>query len=476
MGGISSWDRRRHAGSTARQTIIATLCPRQRGQYYRVKKLMMLFGCAVACFFPSLLLFSTTDLSLTLEPETVLQLDLGVSRHEEILQPKPLAFSAGPKTYGHASTPTGRQLYPSLPILKKSRHNINHNNISRIIIDPQDRMLMPDLTWDNSPIVMEDLKLLFVTTPKIGTTVFKQLFRRLQNFTDWMVDDGEHLPHDPHGNGLVYLYDFSMDRVQDILTNPSWTRAIFTRDPMERLVSAYLDKGARENGRYIKAHCCGITRGKRKQVIYAKQERIRQHLEHHQQQRMSTNYESSTIGTLSGPASENKRSMTRRRLQSPPTTRPSPKGVRRGMSLPAVCDTLHNESSPVLWEVFVLDILPFCVEDEHWRPQVVSSDTASSSLQWINFVGRFDQLALDTRRLLERVGAWEPYGASGWSGGAIFDHNAARHKTSSSSRQNIAMYYRNQTILDAVWNLYRADYEHPLLNHSLPVFVQSTRA
>jgi hypothetical protein len=39
--------------------------------------------------------------------------------------------------------------------------------------------------YDSSLIVIEKCKLIFYTTPKIGCTVWKQLFRRIMGFEDW---------------------------------------------------------------------------------------------------------------------------------------------------------------------------------------------------------------------------------------------------------------------------------------------------
>jgi hypothetical protein len=297
------------------------------------------------------------------------------------------------------------------------------------IIDIDDPIVTPFISWDNSPVVVEDFQLLFFTTPKIGSTVFKQLFRRMMKIEEWLIDDGFFIPHAPMMNGLKYLFDYPQERVEEILTNPNWTRAIFTRDPMERTLSAYLDKGAREDGAYVKNHCCGIKNRNRrkKQVIVAGNNDIpipRPWVAKHQE---------------------------RKHLL----------GVPLGVPPPAICSQL-NTTTPVSWETFVLHLLPDCTEEEHWKSQV------SPALRWINFVGRFDRLAADTRRMLEQVGAWEDYGATGWPGGAIFEINVVQHKTS--SQEYFASYYANLTIRKAVQEVYRQDYEHPLLNHTFPQF------
>lgn len=90
---------------------------------------------------------------------------------------------------------------------------------------------------------------------KVACTVFKQLFRRMMHHSDWKKDNGV-VPHDPGKNGLIYLYQYSVPDALTILTHPEWTRAIFVRDPKERTLSAFLDKGVRKKGQYVRRHCC----------------------------------------------------------------------------------------------------------------------------------------------------------------------------------------------------------------------------
>jgi hypothetical protein len=78
----------------------------------------------------------------------------------------------------------------------------------------------------------------------------------MMNLDDWNVDKGS-LPHDPFKNGLTYLYDYHPNEAFNMMTSKheNWTRAIFVREPLERLLSAYLDKGKRKGGQYVAKHC-----------------------------------------------------------------------------------------------------------------------------------------------------------------------------------------------------------------------------
>ena len=92
----------------------------------------------------------------------------------------------------------------------------------------------------DKPIVIESHKLVFFPVPKNACTVFKKLFRRMMGYRDWL----EKNPHAPSDiDGLKHLGHFSRDEQLAMMTSPDWTRAVFVRDPLERILSAYLDKG-----------------------------------------------------------------------------------------------------------------------------------------------------------------------------------------------------------------------------------------
>jgi len=226
--------------------------------------------------------------------------------------------------------------------------------------------------WDAAPIVVESHKLVFFTIPKVGSTVLKQLFRRMEGYVDYLQDKHP-LPHAPKRNGLKYLYDYPPVEADAIISDPSFTRAIFLRDPKERLLSAYLDK-ARQNA-YVQFHCCD----ERNPKLYEQLECA--HPREH-----------------SGPAA-------------------------------AKADT---EEPLLSFKDFLTLLIPSC-QDPHWEPQADRID--AKYWKYINFVGRMENVEKDTRSLLERIGAWDEFGASGWPNGHIFNGSATvSHKTGSSKR------------------------------------------
>ncbi|KAL3763082.1 hypothetical protein ACHAW5_010710 [Stephanodiscus triporus] len=107
-----------------------------------------------------------------------------------------------------------------------------------------------------------------------------------------------------------------------------------------------------------------------------------------------------------------------------------------------------------------------CSWDHHWQPQYRRIDKELWS--YVNFVGQFDSLAEDTRRMLERLGhgAWEKFGASGWgefhNETAFVGSNTATHRTS--ARAKLSQYI-NETIVDKMLDeFYSQDYMHAPFN------------
>ena len=224
----------------------------------------------------------------------------------------------------------------------------------------------------------------------------------MMNIENWNVDNTK-LPHNPRENGLTYLYHYNVADALTILSHPDWTRAIFVRDPKERLLSAYLDKAARKKGSYIQRHCC--------------------------------NQKESTCG----------------------------------------------EEANASFMGFLQVIEKLCCCDPHWRPQTKRID--STFRNFVNFVGHFDRIQQDTKRLLDRLNTtkhytiynsdtdnensdlWTKYGVSGWGSfrnESIFAQDTkARHQTSAITK--LKQYY-NASVEAFVENLFADDYDDPLLN------------
>ena len=59
----------------------------------------------------------------------------------------------------------------------------------------------------------------------------------------------------PVTTNLTYLTDVPPKYAERLLLDPEWTKAVFVRDPKERVLSAYLDKAIGGNP-YVKLRCC----------------------------------------------------------------------------------------------------------------------------------------------------------------------------------------------------------------------------
>ena len=126
-------------------------------------------------------------------------------------------------------------------------------------IQPKDRIYRGDMTWnwDAAPIVVEKYNLIFFSVPKVACTTWKLAFRRMEGHKEWKLETPppEEIPHNPQYNGLKYLSDYSIEEAQRMMTNPNYTKAIFVRDPKARVLSAFLDKGLGNNGRFVSSKC-----------------------------------------------------------------------------------------------------------------------------------------------------------------------------------------------------------------------------
>ncbi|CAN0465364.1 unnamed protein product, partial [Laminaria digitata] len=51
-----------------------------------------------------------------------------------------------------------------------------------------------------------------------------------------------HFHKDQHKYTMKTMKNMTPQRASDILNDPTWTKAVFLRDPAERLLSCFLDK------------------------------------------------------------------------------------------------------------------------------------------------------------------------------------------------------------------------------------------
>ncbi|CAC5364354.1 CHST9 [Mytilus coruscus] len=88
--------------------------------------------------------------------------------------------------------------------------------------------------FENSPIVLKRYKLIFFWNEKSGCTYWKSMFHFIQGLKN----------EDVHSSHLLsYLAQFDDKEVTEMMFDNSWTKAVFVREPRERILSCYLDKG-----------------------------------------------------------------------------------------------------------------------------------------------------------------------------------------------------------------------------------------
>lgn len=252
----------------------------------------------------------------------------------------------------------------------------------QIRVDPKDYIYNPE-NWDGPPIVMEKHKLLFFTVPKVACTTFKQLFRRMMGYADWRMEEYvSMIPWNPETNGLKYLNHYDIDQATAMMTDPSWTRAIFVREPKSRLLAAYLDKAFHPT--YLGEKCCSDWS----------------------------------------------------------CVEPAKESLEGFFALVQKCP------------------------NSHWMPQARRMEP--KYWPFINFVGHLESIQEDSKLLLDKLGVWEAFGASGWGDdnaalfAPVFDGNGRLHATNASSK--LGKYFTTHALVASVEEFYREDYENPIMN------------
>jgi hypothetical protein len=255
----------------------------------------------------------------------------------------------------------------------------------------------------------------------------------MMGIDDWLTGD----LHNPRRNGLEYFGKYPKQRQKEMLLDPTWTRAIFVRDPLERTLSAYMDKGLQGSGHepwvggaHVKRECCNLGR----------------------------------MGA-----------------------KPKFEGIDIKACHSAPLKPYSNDLTVANFpfEHFIRDFMTAC-PDHHWMPQHKRL-SAPSNYRFINFVGNFETKMEDTHRLLKQIGAFDEFGSSGWGTEtvqetdettgqtvdktkslAVFEKNHAGHQTGST--QYMDLYY-SDSLRRLVYEYYKRDYELELYNLTKPKLV-----
>jgi hypothetical protein len=112
-----------------------------------------------------------------------------------------------------------------------------------------------------------------------------------------------------------------------------------------------------------------------------------------------------------------------------------------------------------------LDLVNTC-DDGHWMPQHTRMER--KFWPYVDFVGHVETSSKDAKRLLQRIGAWDEYGARGWGKNGNFsflessDADAAGLHAHYSQWQAWTWY--TPVVEEMVEQHYTMDYENPLFN------------
>ena len=86
-------------------------------------------------------------------------------------------------------------------------------------------------------LFIPEFKLIYCGVPKAGISEWLKFFR----YT-WGAKDFLSVPHFKVDREEFFMSRLSLQKAQELLNDPTWTKTVFFRDPAERLLSAYLNK------------------------------------------------------------------------------------------------------------------------------------------------------------------------------------------------------------------------------------------
>ncbi|KAL7516409.1 hypothetical protein ACHAWX_001430 [Stephanocyclus meneghinianus] len=300
-----------------------------------------------------------------------------------------------------------------------------------------------------TPIVLESHKLLLFTIEKVGSTVLRQLMRRMMGYADYDFHGGG-IPHVFPKNGLRYLHQYTLEEAQHMMVSDEWVRAMFVRDPKERALSGFLmwrpppveearlrsaargeltDAGAGKKGKPgMLAQCC--------KTIANNDVNFEVLCLHH-------------VSTFDGFLDM---------VEDPKT-----------INLTALAEDYRllsgrEKKDTAVRLKFLLRNSPSC-PDKHWSP-ITQWRMERKFYPRLNFIGHLETAQWDIRRLLDKLHprAWEEYGLSGWGS----NRNESMFTSASTvlhakGTENYLNDFYNEEIERRVEKIYADDYENEFL-------------
>ena len=296
------------------------------------------------------------------------------------------------------------------------------------LVEPRDWIYRTSKTeGEASPIVIEKYKLIFFAVPHVAENEFKRLFRRMMGYSDWKTRVYDRKNPDAINEGLVYLRDFNLTRASEMVTDPTWTKAIFVRDPKERFALAYTQTAVR-NRALLHQICC--LRSQPRQFC------------------------------LKGT--------TTRALLDVPTAVEFFEGI-------ATCKSTHWD--PITERLGAIERLGINKpQNEGYNPK---KHAENKYWQYINFVGNVGD-PIEAKRFLEKVGAWQDHGFSGWAdsmndvmGRDSFLTTTSYLKEELRAKKHVQQAIKDPNMEKDLEKFYEQDYKSPLFKLKKKVLFSS---
>lgn len=128
-----------------------------------------------------------------------------------------------------------QQLSSRAEMFQEQNNDITLSRLSYMLSQP----------YASNIIVSEKLRLLYCPIPKVASSNWKYLIRKLENIENY---SNLHAAHNANSSGLRYLSDYSAAEALRLLQPGRLFKFVFLRDPYARLLSAYMDKLRRGSG------------------------------------------------------------------------------------------------------------------------------------------------------------------------------------------------------------------------------------
>ena len=136
-----------------------------------------------------------------------------------------------------------RELSLSSPLSRSVAGDINKRANPNLYITESER----DLWFNNRFFVFEKQKMAFCVMEKNSCSMFKQIFKRIRGKSDYLSTDYTKIHYLPY-RGLEDISFNSMDKLKKVMNDNDFYFAAFVREPLERLVSGYIDKCQKKRG------------------------------------------------------------------------------------------------------------------------------------------------------------------------------------------------------------------------------------